>query len=211
MRIRSGAVFAAALLTATFASALESESVVVHVNPSDALLWHTVMTDTFTVAWDLPPGATKATLSISGYAYDATYPDITETYKEVTVPLATQSSGENVYEFTLTFDDDTTLTTHLATITGVGTGGSMAKTRLGRDTAARWNEFSGHVAIPLLAGTSAYSVNSVQDEAVDGYAGWRLLRYGSGTRSYRLDMTASGTQYSVDLVGNAGGVVVVLR
>ncbi len=211
MKKRCGAMFVAAFLAATCATAAESDSVVVHVNPSDSLLWHTVMTETFTVAWDLPPGATKATLSISGYAYSATYPDITDTYFEVTVPKATNSSGENVYEFTLTFDDNTTLTTYLGTITGVGTGGSLAKTRVKSHTSLKWNEFSGHIAVPLLPGTSYYALNSVQDQTVDGYAGWRLLRYEAGVSSYELDMTADGIAYSADLTGNAGGMVFVVR
>ncbi len=205
------ALLASALMLTLCAKATESDSTTIHVNPLESLLWHTVTSETFTVAWELPDGATTATLSVEGYAYSATYSDLTDTTLEVSVPVATNSSGENVYEFTLTFDDDTVQTAHLATITGISDGGAPATTRIKSDTSARWDNFAGHVAVPLLPGTSAYSLNSVADSSVDGHAGWRLLRYEAGTRSYTLDMTSDDVQYSVALTGSSGGFTFIVR
>ena len=206
-------VAAVSCMNAMFAASVaESLSpVFVFLQPEKTALWRTGTGESFSIAIPYPPGVEKrATLSVSGYRYSATYSIVDETSFVLTLPKPEQNrpDKENVYSLTLTFVDGSVKTAALGGIAGFD-GSSQGTTRcLLSQNDQRWNAVKHSAVLPVPYGTESVKVNGNEiDTGLDGAAGWFLLAPLSSGTSYSLEIEGA----SAILNAYADGTVLVFR
>jgi len=211
-------VVAACTVLAQVASAGAASSPITSVvlRPDLSLAWATAKGNVLQLPVEYPKGATSAKLEVTGsFGYSATYPDIVDSFFELTLPVVTAEDGEQVYDLKLTFDDaaETVRSARIGCVFGYdGTSVGRAACRVNVGD-RKWGRVeSKNVILPIPAGTETFTVNGVERETgLDGAAGW----YG---------LVVDGTQASPQVVRVAGedwsatadlrvkeGVAVILR
>jgi hypothetical protein len=183
----------------------------VFLQPEKTALWRTATGNSFSIAIPYPPGVeTRATLSVVGYRYSATYSIVDGTSFVLTLPKPEENrpDRENVYTLTLTFADGSVKTASLGGIAGFD-GSSQGTTRclLSRDD-PKWTTVKRSAVFPIPYGTDTVTVNgTATDTGLDGAAGWFLLAPLSGGTSYSLEIEGA----SSILNAYADGTVLVFR
>ncbi len=176
------------------ALAAESEPQLIIANGAESLLWHTVPFGTTTLYWDKPETATSATLTIEGYLYSRTYENLTGEECEIALPSSSGQVREDVYVFTLAFDDGSSQTAYIGDVSGVGSSPvNVGRVRL--DSSAKWGRFTDSAVIPVPYGATSLTVNGTEVEGIDGSAGWRRIGFGGlggSSRYYELAMLVDG-------------------
>lgn len=203
-----GAAFAADTSTATF----------VHVNPSSTSFWRTAPGRTFDVPVEFPEGANSATLTVRGSEYAADYADITTSPFQLTLPEAADEEHEDVYELTLTFNDEkaTVRTARLGLVVGQEAGAG-ATTRCVSDTTMReWKKAYGNVVMPvpndMTALTAGGTPVAAGDKGFTGAPGW----YAAGKIELDTEATfalvTAEAEYEPTVVGAIrGGLLLIVR
>ena len=143
-----------ALLTAV-AAALSSagNAADAFLLPKENILWHTAVSSDFNVPVLLPRGATSAKLVVSGKGYSRTYEEIGDGMFPLSLPGADSASEENLYDLTLTFNDEppTVQRARLAVCQGAASGGS-ASADVRTASLPEWHKVTKKALIPVRGG-----------------------------------------------------------
>lgn len=149
-----------------------SEGTFVFLRPDETPIWRTATNSTMRLEWVRPKGAASADLSISGLGYSQTISDIADEHIEISLPEPTGVESENVYTFTLVFDNGETKTASLGLVRGSGTGGSFIGTPCVVG-ARRWQQIGRRAVLPVPYGTTRLVLNGESVETgLDGAFGW---------------------------------------
>ena len=210
-------VGASLLAVATPGEEIGSEPTFVFLKPETSSFWNTATNSTMTLPIDYPSGATKATLTVSGAGYATrTYPDLTGSSFDLTLPVPDSPQAENVYDLTLTFDDGTVRTAKLGLIQGLSPDPEGSTRCLAPAEGAVWNTIKKRAVLPIPYGTESFtmSVNggtvTEVDTGLNGAQGWYALKPATGD-SVSLSLVAGGINYAATLLGQGDGFFVIIK
>lgn len=189
-----------ALLTAV-AAALSSavNAADAFLLPKENILWYTAVSSDFDVPVLLPRGATSAKLVVSGKGYSRTYEEIGEGMLSLSLPGADSAGEENIYDLTLTFNDEPPTVQHarLAVCQGAASGGS-ASADVRTASLPEWHKATKKALIPIDKGVDTIVVNGTpEDDSPWSSPGWFYLTAQSG-KTYDLALKKGG-----DIVASA--------
>ena len=166
-------------LNAAAETEMMSEGAFIFLNAKTSSYWHTATNCVLALPIENPEGATSATLSVTGLRYSATYANITASPFLLTLPAATSTATENVYDLTLTFNDTgtTVRTARLGLIRGYDAS-TVALTRcLTPKEWRKWGWVKGRRAVfPIPYGMTSFTIGDVvTDTGLGGDQGWYAL------------------------------------
>ena len=151
----------------------------IFVNAKTSSYWHTATNCVLALPIEKPEGATSATLSVTGLRYSATYANITASPFLLTLPAATSTATENVYDLTLTFNDAgaTVRTAHLGLIRGYDATTEALTRCLAPKEQRKWGWVKGRRTVfPIPYGMTSFTVGGVvTDTGLGGDQGWYAL------------------------------------
>jgi len=179
--------------------------------PASNILWHTAPSSDFEVPVFMPPGASSATLVVTGRHYRREYTGIVDGMFQLSLPAADSADAENVYDLTLTFDDYLNTTSHakLAVVQGAAVG-AAAEADV-RTPGSAWASFAATAVLPIPAGVDAVSVNG---QAVDAdlwqSPGWYLLAASRGLANVALLDDGGEPLAEATLQGAANGLTIIV-
>ena len=191
-----------------------SDSTVVFLRSKESFLWSTASNATLSLPVVYPKGATSANLSVSGHGYSANYPEVPEGDFLLTLPAATSPSSENVYDLTLSFDNDMEQRARIGLVYGV-VGGAEGSTRcLAPVGSYKWRQVNGRAVLPVPSGITSFAVDfsdgrKITDSGLNGAAGWYPIALSHPVTAMLSMAEANGTQWSVTLNGILGLVITV--
>lgn len=206
----------AALLSIPAAAADTSAPTLVILRPETSSFWHTATNRTLTLPVEFPAGASSATLTVAGaYGLRTIVEGVVSPSVTVTLPAPSQAvdgaSTEDVYTFTLVFDDGTSRTAKLGLIAGLAVGGEGTTRCLAPIGGTRWPRVRTRAVVPVPYGTTALAVDGEPVETgLDGAQGWCALTVGAGVRT-GLSATVGERTLSAELRGLADTLTVILR
>lgn len=217
LRLRSVAVCLSALFASVTALADgdTSDPALVYLRPETSSFWHTATNSTMTLPVEFPVGASSATLTVTGaFNYSQTINDITSSSVTVALPEAVMPENdpatEDVYDFTLTFNDGTVRTAKLGLIAGLGDGEGQTRC-LAPASGSAWEKVKGQVAIPIPYGMTSFEINGTStDTGLDGAQGWYALKLKSNV-SAALSGLVGEDSWTALLKGAATGFFLILR
>ncbi len=217
LRLRSVAVCLSALFASVTALADgdTSDPALVYLRPETSSFWHTATNSTMTLPVEFPVGASSATLTVTGaFNYSQTINDITSSSVTVALPEAVMPENdpatEDVYDFTLTFNDGTVRTAKLGLIAGLGDGEGQTRC-LAPASGSAWEKVKGQVAIPIPYGMTSFEINGTStDTGLDGAQGWYVLKLKSNV-SAALSGLVGEDSWTALLKGAATGFFLILR
>ena len=192
-----------------------SAPALVYLRTDTSSFWHTATNSTMTLPVDFPYGASSATLTVSGaFGYSQTIGGITTPYVTVALPEATMSDGkpatEDVYDFTLTFDDGTIRTAKLGLVSGLGDGEGATRC-LAPASGRAWERVSGQVAIPIPYGMTSFEIDGAAVETgLGGAQGWCAVKLGSKVPA-SLSGVVGGEPWTASLRGAAIGFLFAVQ
>ena len=203
-----GAAFASDTSIATF----------VHVNPSSTSFWRTAPSRTFDIPVEFPEGADSATLSVRGSEYVADYADITTSPFRLTLPEASDEEHEDVYELTLTFNDEkaTVRTARLGLVVGQEAGVGATARCVSDTTMREWKKAYGNVVMPVPRDMTALTAGGTPvvegDKGFTGAQGWYAAgRIELGTEA-TFGLVTDEAAYEPTVVGAIrGGALIIVR
>ena len=214
LKTLSAGLIAACAAFSVYASDRNAPALV-YLRPETSSFWHTATNSTMTLPVDFPFGASSATLTITGaFGYSQTISDITTSSVTVTLPEATMSENaaatEDVYDFTLEFNDGTVKTAKLGLISGLGEGRGTTRC-FAPASGSAWEKVKGQVAIPIPYGMTSFEINGTPtDTGLGGDQGWYALKLKSDI-SAALSGIVGGNSWSALLKGAATGFFLILR
>ena len=156
-------VLFAAMVLAMVVAACASD---VFLLPDSNILWRTAPAADFEVPVFLPAGASSAMLVVTGNGYRREYAGLADGMFPLSLPAADSADAENVYDLTLSFNNDAGTTYHakLAVVQGAASGGA-AEAFVRAEDSHKWPMVATKTALlPIPAGVDAISVNG---QAVD--------------------------------------------
>ena len=217
LRLRSVAVCLSALFASVTALADgdTSDPALVYLRPETSSFWHTATNSTMTLPVEFPVGASSATLTVTGaFNYSQTINDITSSSVTVVLPEAVMPENdpatEDVYDFTLTFNDGTVRTAKLGLIAGLGDGEGQTRC-LAPASGSAWEKVKGQVTIPIPYGMTSFEINGTStDTGLDGAQGWYALKLKSNV-SASLSGLVGEDSWTALLKGAATGFFLILR
>ena len=217
LRLRSVAVCLSALFASVTALADgdTSDPALVYLRPETSSFWHTATNSTMTLPVEFPVGASSATLTVTGaFNYSQTINDITSSSVTVALPEAVMPENdpatEDVYDFTLTFNDGTVRTAKLGLIAGLGDGEGQTRC-LAPASGSAWEKVKGQVAIPIPYGMTSFEINGTStDTGLDGAQGWYALKLKSNVSAALSGLVGEDSWIAV-LKGAATGFFLILR
>ena len=187
-RVRS--VLFGGVLLAVAATACAND---VFLLPTYNILWRTAPSSEFEIPVLMPHGASSATLVVTGYNYRREYTGIGDGQFRISLPAADSAIEENVYDLTLTFNDDAGTTRHakLAVVQGASSDGSADASVCGADS-SHWRRVRSRAVLPIPSGADMISVNG-QPVSLDPAEspGWWMFT------------AVSGTTYDIQLLDNS--------
>jgi len=217
LRLRSVVVCLSALFASmtALADGDTSDPALVYLRPETSSFWHTATNSTMTLPVEFPVGASSATLTVTGaFNYSQTINDITSSSVTVALPEAVMPENdpatEDVYDFTLTFNDGTVRTAKLGQIAGLGDGEGQTRC-LAPASGSAWEKVKGQVAIPIPYGMTSFEINGTStDTGLDGAQGWYALKLKSNI-SAALSGLVGEDSWTAVLKGAATGFFLILR
>ncbi len=193
-----------------------SDGILVYLKPEMSSFWHTATNRTIDLPVDFPASATKATLTITGaFGYTQTVSDIITHSVTVTLPAADHSidkpATEDVFDFSLSFNDGTVRTARLGLISGLGAEGEGATRCIAPATDRKWAKVNGSVAIPIPYGMKTFEIGGVStNTGLNGAQGWFPLKLRGRTEATLTGLVGEEL-YSSTLSGVATGLSVIIR
>jgi hypothetical protein len=197
---------AAGFASATEESARMSDSHFVFLRPQTSSFWHTATNNVLELPVKYPKRAASAVLTVEGMAYSRVYTEVPEGLFRITLPEASSSARENVFDLTLAFDDGTVRTARLGLIHGLRPD-SEGRTRCIVPEGGRaWVRTRNRSVVPVPYGTTSISVTvdgCTTDEVtgLDGSRGWYALTGVSNGDALSLAIVTNGVENIVDLKG----------
>lgn len=213
LKTLSAGLLAAAALS-VFASD-RSAPALVYLRPETSSFWHTATNSTMTLPVDFPFGASSATLTITGaFGYSQTIPDITASSVTVTLPEATMDGNspatEDVYDFTLTFNNGVVRIAKLGLIAGLGDGRGTTRC-FAPASGSAWEKVKGQVAIPIPYGMTSFEINGTPtDTGLGGDQGWYALKLKSGVTATLSGLVGEDI-WTAALKSAAAGFFLIVR
>ena len=179
--------------------------------PTSNILWHTAPSSDFEVPVLMPPGASSATLVVTGRRYRREWTGIADGQFRISLPAADSADAENVYDLTLTFNDYAATTSHakLAVVQGAATGGTAEADV--RTPGSSWPTFAATAVLPIPTGVDAVSVNGQAADADCWQSpGWYLLAARHGSTCVDLLVDGGEPLAEATLQGAASGLMVIV-
>lgn len=205
----------AALLSCAVRAEDTSESAYIFLDPARSMLWSTIPGATMAVPVAFPNGATAATLIITGergfYRNHLVQPaDVnSQGLYNLNFTIPTKASDEDIYTFTLTFDDPqhTTRTAKLALVRGVAQGDEAVARCLAPADDVDWNRLDrGRAVLPIPYGATSLTVNGTP-VTLNGTVGWHYL----SARNAELEVTAPEGDFAAELIGFFPGSMLIFQ
>ena len=180
----------------------------IFLNPKTSSYWHTATNATLALPVEFPAGVSSATLTVSGLRFSATYAGITTSSFILTLPPATSTATENVYDLALDFGNGVVRTAKLGLIRGYDAS-TVALTRcLAPKEQRKWGWVKGRRAVfPIPYGMTSFTVGGVvTDTGLGGDQGWFALDVPGGqTIPLTLD------ELSATLFGQSDATTISIR
>ena len=155
---------------------VKSGEIFVLLEPERSSFWHTATNSTMTIPVSFPEGASSAELSVKGIGFSRTYRDITSDSVEVALPEAVSPSSENVYEFTLAFDNGITNSVRLGLIQGLDEDGRGSTRCLIPEGSRKWTSVDRTAVMPIPYGMQSFRLDGVETDAgLGGAQGWYAI------------------------------------
>lgn len=207
-------VFAVSLLAASAAFAgVKSESIFLHLEPEKSSFWHTAADNVMELPVVYPEGASSAELTVTGIGFSRKYEGITGDSVEVVLPPAVSSSTENVYGFTIAFDNGVTNTVRLGLVQDIGEDGRGSTRCMISESARKWGIVERTAVLPIPYGMRSFTLNGVEtDTGLDGAQGWFAV--GPLAANEELEaglLTAEGDVWQALMSGKFSGFFLHLR
>ena len=190
---------------------LGSDANDVFMLPASNMLWHTAPSSEFEVPVLMPPGASSATIVVTGRRCRREYNGIADGMFRLSLPVADSADAENVYDLTLTFNDILTTTRHarLAVVQGAAVG-AAAEAEV-RTPGSAWPTFAATAVLPMPAGVDAVSVNGQSvDAGLWQSPGWYLLTARTGHDHVALLDNGGDPLAEVTLQGAPCGLTIIV-
>lgn len=190
--------------------AVESAVVPVYTDPDATVLWRTFSSQTETIRWNFPEGASKATLTVEGLGYNRVYADLEAKEQQLDLPAPISAATENVYTLTLAFDDEaeTVWTARVGLVQGVNGGASSATCafRFVPANSKKWPQAQRTNVLEIPAGSGELTFDGqTLDTGLDGAAGWYLLGpLAAGSRTDLKTLTLGGQSAEIACYGDPG-------
>ena len=180
-------------VSVSLAAAMMAEATEVFMLPTSNIMWRTAPSPEFEVPVLMPYGASSATLVVTGHNYRREYTGIGDGQFRISLPAAESAIDENVYDLTLTFDDQAATTRHakLAVVQGVSMEGT-AEAAVGSEDSPNWRRVRSRAVLPIPYGARTLSVN-----------GQSVFLDPADTPGWRMFTAVAGTSYDVQLADNA--------
>ena len=197
-------------------SGCTSDGTLVYLRPETSSFWHTATNSTMTLPVEFPAGASSATLAISSaFGYSRTIPGIVASSVTVTLPEPKQPlkgvPTEDVYDFTLTFDDGTVRTARLGLVAGLASEGAGETRCLAPATGRAWPKTYSRAVIPIPYGMTSFMLNGEPvDAGLGGAQGWFALQVETPGEA-TLSGTVGDDSLSAVLKGAMYGAFLFLR
>ena len=207
-------VCVAALAAGSAAGAL-SESFTAFLRPDESSFWRTAHGSSVTVPVDFPSGAQTAALTVKGVGsgYSKVYDGISGESFEFELPEAVDSQSEDVYELTLTFDDEdkTVRTAKIALVKGLMPDASGKTRCLVPEHSRKWNRvIGGRAVVPVPYGATSLTVDGAENPGLDGKQGWCVLKNLKSAEAAEAVLSVGGETYAASLM-SAGGLLFLVR
>ena len=207
-------VCVAALAAGSSEGAL-SESFTAFLRPGESSFWRTAPGSSVTVPVDFPSGAQTAALTVKGVGsgYSKVYDGISGESFEFELPEAVDSQSEDVYELTLTFDDETKTvrTAKIALVKGLMPDASGKTRCLVPEHSRKWNRvIGGRAVVPVPYGATSLTVDGAEHPGLDGKQGWCVLKNLESGETSETVLTVGGETYAASLM-SAGGLLFLVR
>ena len=162
--------------------------------PVSNILWRTAPSANFEVPVYMPHGASSATLVVSGCGYRQEYTGIADGMFRLSLPEADSGDNENVYDLTLTFNDEaaTTRSAKIAVVGGASPGDSAEAFVRSADS-VKWSYVSTkNTVLPIPSGVEELSVNGATVNAgLYEVPGWFLFQ-AQVAAIYNISLAAGG-------------------
>ena len=196
-----------------YSAPVSSDSQLVYLRKDTSSFWHTATNRTMTLPVEFPAGASSASLTIAGaFGYSQTIGNITGSSVTVTLPEATMprhgAATEDVYDFTLTFNNDVVRTAKLGLIAGLGEGATRC---LAPVSEPEWEKVRGQMLVPIPYGMTSFEIDGVAtDTGLNGDQGWYTLKLKSNVAA-TLTALVDDKQWAASLLGAASGFFLIVR
>ena len=181
--------------------------------PTSNILWRTAPSSDFEVPVLMPPGASSATLVVTGRNYRREYNGLGDGMFQLSLPAAGSVDAEDVYDLTLTFNDGAATTRHakLAVVKGASASGT-AEADVRTVGSRRWSDVAAKAVLPIPSGVEAVSVNGQDvDASLWQSPGWFLFAARSGS-VYNVLLAGGGDPLAAATVqGVATGFTLIFR
>ena len=184
----------------------------VYLRPELSSFWHTATGPSVTLPITYPFGASKATLTVRGTSYLREYADITGETFALTLPAATDSTHEDVYDLTLTFDNGDVQTARLGQVQGYASADEAGSRCLLPAGEGEWNTVTKRGVLPIPYGMTSFTLNGeAVDPGLGGAQGWYALGKIRGGQTYELSLTTAEEAYEASLLGTSLGFLLLMR
>lgn len=192
-----------------------SKSFTAFLRPDESSFWRTAHGRTVTVPVDFPAGAQTAALAVRGVGsgYSKVYDGISGESFEFELPEAVDSQSEDVYELTLTFDDEekTVRTAKIALVKGLMPDASGKTRCLVPEHSRKWNRVKGgRAVVPVPYGATSLTVDGAENPGLDGTQGWCVLKNLKSAEAAEAVLSVSGETYAASLM-SVGGLLFLVR
>lgn len=203
------------MFVAESAAGALSESFTAFLRPDESSFWRTAGGSSVTVPVDFPSGAQTATLAVEGVGsgYSKVYGGIAEESFRFELPEAADSQSEDVYELTLSFDDEakTVRTAKIALVKGLMPDASGKTRCLVPEHSRKWNRVNGgRAVVPVPCGATSLAVDGAECPGLDGKQGWCVIGNLKSGEAAEAVLTVGGEQYAASLM-SAGGLLFLVR
>ena len=215
---RQLSLFAASMVAAGLAyesPGARRKSFTAFLRPDESSFWRTASGRTVTLPVDFPSGAQTAALTVKGVGsgYSKVYDGISGESFEFELPEAVDSQSEDVYELTLTFDDETETvrTAKIALVKGLMPDASGKTRCLVPEHSRKWNRVEGgRAVVPVPYGATSLTVNGAEHPGLDGKQGWCVLKNLKSAEAAAAVLSVGGETYAASLM-SAGGLLFLVR
>jgi hypothetical protein len=201
----------AALLFLPVAAAEWSDGTMVFLRPDETPIWRTATNANMRLEWMMPKGVASADLTVSGLGYAKTYPDITTGYIEISLPAPVDALTENVYDFTLEFDNKETLSAKLGVVRGAGKGNEFIGTPC-VVTAPYTEWIRSRAVLPVPYGAELTLNGEIVDTGLNGAAGWYVWGpLSAESVAGGAKLTVDGADYEANLRWRMSGFHLIVK
>ena len=192
--IRMGKLMVCLALVMCATQAVADNTGSVFMCPSSSILWRTAPGADFELPVFMPQGASSATLVVVGQNYRQEYTGLSDGMFSLSFPAAGSDDTENVYDLTLTFNDEaaTTRSAKIGVVVGASSGDS-AEATVRAAGSSRWHNVPTKALLPIPSGVDSLSINgTTADAGLYESPGWFYFLSQVGS-TYDILLSGGGT------------------